>query len=232
MTESWDRGDGARLVEVAVADPPDAWEAAGFTVVDGIVHLGHVAFRLTGLPSDGDRRGITGWTISGLDETGLTDATIDGLPTRLVVAEPDPDAPVPGAPHPNGTIGLDHVVVATPDLERTIGAFAAVGLDCRRIRETEANGAPMRQAFFRLGPTVIEVVSGDLGVGAPATEAPATWFGLAIDVEDLDATATLLGDGLGRVKVAVQRGRRIATFRHKALGLSVAVAAMDHHGDQ
>jgi hypothetical protein len=74
---------------------------------------------------------------------------------------------------------------------------------------------------------VLEVVSGDAGTGRPADDAPATWFGLAVDVEDLDRTAELLGEGFGTIREAVQEGRRIATFRHKALGLSVAVAAMD-----
>jgi hypothetical protein len=83
-----------------------------------------------------------------------------------------------------------------------------------------------------LGPVVLEVVSGDVGGGAPAEAAPATWFGLAISVADLDETATHLGDGLGRIKPAVQPGQRIATVRHQAYGMSVAVAAMDHHGDR
>jgi catechol 2,3-dioxygenase-like lactoylglutathione lyase family enzyme len=136
------------------------------------------------------------------------------------------------AAHPNGVVGLDHVVVVTPDLERTIGACEAAGLGLRRIRDTTSYGSPMRQAFFRLGPTVLEVVSGNVGNGEPAAEAPATWFGLAVDVDDLDQTAGLLGEGLGRIKVAVQDGRRIATFKTKQFDVSVAIAAMDHRGDR
>jgi hypothetical protein len=88
----------------------------------------------------------------------------------------------------------------------------------------------MRQAFLRLGPTVVEVVGGHEGTGQTAADAPAGWFGLALDVHDLDAVAALLGDGLGSIKPAVQDGRRIATIRHKTYGLSVAVALMDERG--
>jgi hypothetical protein len=122
-------------------------------------------------------------------------------------------------------------VVLTPDLDRTLAALDAAGLELRRIRDTTSYGSPMRQAFFRLGPTILEVVSGDTGTGLPAADAPATWFGLAVDVDDLGATKALLGDGIGDAKEAVQRGRRIATFRHRQLGLSVALAAMDDLGD-
>jgi catechol 2,3-dioxygenase-like lactoylglutathione lyase family enzyme len=128
--------------------------------------------------------------------------------------------------------GLDHVVVLTPDLDRTIAAVDGAGPKLRRIRDTESYGSPMRQAFFRFGPTIVEVVSGDTGTGQPAADAPATWFGLAVDVEDLDQTAKALGEGLGSIKPAVQGGRRIATIRHRNYDMSVAVAAMDDHGDR
>lgn len=238
-------GSRVRLVEVQVADEPAAWAAAGFATHGDLVPVGPVALRSTGRPADGTR-GVTGWTMAGLD---VADGHIDGLPTRcrsevraprttgpIVDAPPGAD-PVPTEPaehptHPNGVIGLDHVVVLTPDLERTIAAVEATGLDLRRIRETSANGSPMRQAFFKLGPVVLEVVSGDAGTGVPVDEAPATFFGLAMDVDDLEVSALALGDHLGRIKPAVQPGRRIATVRHRPLDLSVPIALMDRRGDR
>ncbi|HEX2577792.1 MAG TPA: hypothetical protein VHK88_15685, partial [Aquihabitans sp.] len=211
-----DRGWTSQLVEVAVADPPEAWARAGFAVDRDGVRIGATTFRLTG-PQPG-ARGIVGWAIAGLDAPD-GEGTIDGLPTTFMTAA-DPAPPTaadpaadPAPPQPNGVVGLDHVVVRTPDLERTIAAFGDVGLACRRIRETTGpGGAPMRQAFLRVGATIIEVVGGATGSGEPASEAPATWFGLALDADDLDRTAAALGDGLGRTKPAVQEGRRIATF--------------------
>jgi hypothetical protein len=229
MTEGTpDLGNAAVLVELVVADPPEAWTAAGFAVDGDIVRVGATAIRLVGRADDGGG-GITGWRLAGIDGAGLAGGALDGLPTE-VVDDPGRHHPSADEVHANGVTGLDHVVVLTPDLDRTIAALGQVGLACRRIRHTESYGSPMRQAFFRLGATVLEVVSGDTGTGLPADDAPATWFGLAVDVEDLHATAQLLGDGFGTIKDAVQEGRRIATFRHKVLGLSVAVAAMDDGG--
>lgn len=212
---------GPRLVELVVAGNGTAWERAGFHVLAGDrIAVGGVTVRCD--PSDPSGRGITGWALSGV---GLEGPDLDGLPTT-VVGPPPPAAP--GAPaHPNGVVGLDHVVVATPDLDRTLAALAAAGLDLRRIRDTTAGGAPLRQAFFRLGPTVLEVVSGGNLAGDAG---PATFWGLAVDVDDLEATAAHLGAGLGRITPAVQRGRRIATLRQDHLDLPVAVAAMDRRG--
>lgn len=226
MTEGTrDMGNDAALVELAVADRPEAWAAAGFALDGHVVQVGSTAIRLVG-PADDGSGGVIGWKLAGIDGAGIEAGSLDGLPTE-VVPHPGPHHPSGHVAHPNGVTGLDHVVVLTPDLDRTIAALGRVGLACRRIRDTESYGSPMRQAFFRLGPTVLEVVSGNAGTGLPSADAPAGWFGLAVDVDDLDRTAELLGEGFGTIKDAVQPGRRIATFRHKVLGLSVAVAAMD-----
>jgi hypothetical protein len=80
----------------------------------------------------------------------------------------------------------------------------------------------MRQVFFRLGEVILELIGqpGAAGAGEPG------FFGLAITVDDLDAVAETLGDHLGGIKDAVQDGRRIATLRHRDLGMSVATALM------
>jgi hypothetical protein len=207
-----------RIVAIEVADDPSPWAAAGFSVAEGIVTIGEVTVHLVGA-GDERGRGIVGWTLAAIDLDG---DQLDGLPTTIATQAPPPPAP---AEHPNGAVGVDHVVVTTPDLDRTIAAIEAAGPRLRRIRDTQLAGRPARQAFFRFGPTVLEVVGGV----APGGDGPATWFGLTIDVDDLDRTAAVLGDGLGTIKAAVQPGRRIATFRQRQLGLSVAVAAMDHH---
>ncbi|NLD76085.1 MAG: VOC family protein [Acidimicrobiales bacterium] len=239
--QSPDLGSAARLVSITVADDPSAWASAGFTVVDDAVQIAGTRIVLTGRVDDRSLRGIRNWTVAGLSAPA-GDGQIDGLATSFVDVTSLDDTSTAGtstagtstvqdtastAVHANGTAGIDHVVVITPDLDRTIAAFAEVGLGVRRIRETESYGAPMRQAFLRLGPVIVEVVGGHEGSGQRAEEAPADWFGLALDVGDLGATATLLGDGLGGIKDAVQDGRRIATIRHKNFGMSVATALMD-----
>jgi hypothetical protein len=96
----------------------------------------------------------------------------------------------------------------------------------RRWRDGESNGRPVRQAFFRMGEVVLEVV-GPPVPAADAASTPAAFFGLALTVDDLDAAFALLGpDRMGPPKPAVQKGRRITTIR-SAAGLQVAVALMD-----
>jgi hypothetical protein len=193
------------LDELAVADPPDAWRSLGFTVVGDVVPLGGVRIRL-GAGSPGSS-GIVGWSLRGL----APEADLDGLPTTLSHAPP----PEP-VTHPNGALGVDHVVALTPDFERTVDALRAAGLDYRRTRDA---GRGRRQAFFVMGDCLLE-----LGGPAPG-EGCARFWGLTLVVDDLDAASGLLGERLGRVKDAVQPGRRIATVQPSA-GLTVPMALM------
>jgi hypothetical protein len=206
---------GVTIDEILVGDPPEAWVAAGFTVDgDGTCRIGSVRVRLVG--RDGGKR-ILGWSLRGAPPARLADGSLDGLPTTGSDAEPA----VPAA-HPNGATHIDHVVLLSPDLARTTAALAAIDVSPRGERDTDTYGAPMRQVFFRLGEVILELV----GQPDTAGEGDPGFFGLAITVADLDAAAAQLGDHLGTVKDAVQEGRRIATLRHRDLGMSVATALM------
>jgi len=121
------------------------------------------------------------------------------------------------ASHPNTTTALDHLVVFTNDSERTTRSYNELGLDVRRVRDL-GNGTA--QTFFKAGDVIIELV-GPL----PDVDGERFW-GLAFTVADLNACALLFGDTLGAIKDAVQPGRRIATLRHKAVGLTVPIAFM------
>jgi hypothetical protein len=199
----------ARLAALAVADEPAAWTGAGFVVDDaGRCWLGDVAVALT----PGTGTGVQAWSLDGVD------GELDGLPALDLPPEQPVDAAVL---HPNGTTAIDHVVVMTPDLDRTVAALEGAGLEARRVRDAKAGGRPIRQVFFRLGDPVLEVV----GAPEPSGDGPARFFGLALTVADLDATATALGDHLGEVKDAVQPARRIATLRRSA-GCTTALAFM------
>jgi hypothetical protein len=205
---------GVTIDEILVGDPPEAWTAAGFSVdEDGTCRIGTVRVRLVG--RDGGKR-ILGWSLRDVPTARLADGRLDGLPTTASAAV----APEP-ASHPNGARHIDHVVLLSPNLPRTSAALATIGLEPRGERETDTYGAPMRQIFFRLGEVILELVGGtEPGEGDPG------FFGLAITVEDLDAAASLLGEHLGQPKDAVQEGRRIATLRHREVGMSVATALM------
>jgi hypothetical protein len=206
---------GVTIDQILVGDPRQAWEAAGFAVDDdGTCRIGSVRVRLVG--RDGGKR-ILGWSLRGAPPARLADGVVDGLPTTASDAGPA----APGV-HPNGASHIDHVVLLSPDLARTTTALRALGIDPRGERDTDTYGAPMRQVFFRLGEVILELVGQPdaTGDGDPG------FFGLAITVTDLDGSAALLGEHLGSIKDAVQDGRRIATLRHRDLGMSVATALM------
>lgn len=206
---------GVTIDEILVGDAREAWEAAGFAVDDdGTSRIGSVRVRLVGREV-GKR--ILGWSLRGAPAAPLAAGRLDGLPTTSSDAEP-----AEPAAHPNGATHIDHVVLLTPDLARTVAALGALGIDPRGERDTDSYGPPMRQVFFRLGEVILELIGqpDTAGAGDPG------FFGLAITVADLDAAADHLGDHLGSVKDAVQEGRQIATLRHRDLGMSVATAFM------
>jgi catechol 2,3-dioxygenase-like lactoylglutathione lyase family enzyme len=121
-------------------------------------------------------------------------------------------------------VRIDHVVAFTPDLERSIAALEAAGLDFRRLREGPTPGGAMRQGFFRLGEEILELIEAPEGTKiAGDPDGPARLWGISFLVEDLDATAAQLGELLGSPRDAVQPGRRIATLRHEA-GLGLAAS--------
>lgn len=178
----------ADLVALAIADEPETWASIGFAVRDRRAILGGVALDLVGR----DRgAGILGWTLG-------TAA----------------DAPPPGPPHPNGAVALDHVVMTTADFERSRDELLADGLDLRRERDDLRD---TRMAFFRAGPTIVELV------GAPGGET--RLWGLVAVVPSVDDPHPALAAHLGEPRAAVQPGRRIATLRPSA-GSGTAVAFM------
>jgi hypothetical protein len=192
-----------RLVALEIAEDPAAWAALGFDVRDGRCRIGATELRLRG-----GAGGITGWTLGGADSTEL-----DGLPTEA-------GEPVGGkAPHhPNGVVGIDHVVVATPDAERTFAALRDAGVE---LRGTTVAGTA-RRGFGLLREALVEVV----GPAEPDGSGPAAFWGITVVTEDLDAASGLLGARLGAPRDAVQPGRRIATVSRGAAGIRTPVAFM------
>lgn len=179
------------LDAVFVADPPPSWAELGFVVDGDTVVVSGVRFVL------------------GAAGKGLTDWAFGDGEARKTPS------------HPNGVVALDHLVVTTPDLDRTIAEFEAAGHDLRRVRDTGTDERPMRQAFFKAGEVVLEVVGPRMARG----DGPMTLWGLSWTVADLEATAAFLGTRLRPSKPAVQPGRRIATL-DRAAGSSVPMAFM------
>jgi catechol 2,3-dioxygenase-like lactoylglutathione lyase family enzyme len=122
---------------------------------------------------------------------------------------------------------IDHVVAFTPAFQRSVDALQAAGLDLRRVREEPTPAGAPRQAFFRLGHEILELVQApDEAIERDGgADCPARFWGLALLVDDLDRTVEFLGAHAGEPRAAVQPGRRIATVRRSA-GLAVPLALM------
>lgn len=202
---------GTKVTGLVLGEEPGPWEDLGFCVDGSVAQVGATALLLHG----GGAGGLTGWVLQG---SGSGD--VDGIPTTWV----DGAVARPGT-HPNGATSVDHVVVSTPDAERTFGALQAAGMRLRREWRREIGGREVRYGFFRHGECIVEC----LGPPTREGDGPATLWGITIVVADLDATARLLGDRLGPAKAAVQPGRRIATARPG--GSSTPLAFMSAEAD-
>lgn len=200
------------LDELTVADSATAWEDCGFEVEGDSCVVGDTRIRLA--PADG-ARGLSSWSLR-----GLSGGELDGLAT----SRSDRPFPAERPSHPNGVTALDHVVAISSDLDRTVAALRAAGLDPRRIREEPTPAGAPRQAFFRLGEPILEVVQAPVeAIERTGGDRPAFFWGLAFLAPEIEATVAALGDRVGEIRDAVQPGRRIATLRRSA-GLSLPVA--------
>jgi hypothetical protein len=196
------RSPGPTIAELVVGDEPAAWARLGFAFVGDRAQVG-----TTTLVLDGQGGGLQSWALRDAATTAF-----DGL--RTTVVDGTPAAP---ALHPNGASRIDHVVVRTPDLSRTLAALQQAGLDLRRVRE---HSDTVHQGFFRLGEVILEVV----GPPRPSGDGPARFWGLVAVVPDVDALAGQAEPGIfGEPRAAVQEGRRIVTAGRGA-GLSVPLA--------
>lgn len=210
----------ASIDELVLADEPERWAALGFTVTAGCCQLGTVRLRLAGL---GAGLGIVCWSLREISSVEL-----DGLPTKRS------ESPVPAAApvHPNGVLAIDHVVAMSPALDRSVRALEAAGLDLRTIREQPTPAGAPRQAFFRLGAEILEVVQEPDSVverdGGPAR--PTRLWGLALLAPDLDRTVASLAPHVGTARGAVQPGQRIATVQRSA-DLAMPVALISRGDD-
>jgi catechol 2,3-dioxygenase-like lactoylglutathione lyase family enzyme len=212
------------IAEIVLADDPARWGALGFAVDGDTMALGGVRVTLAGVVAgDGvPGEGFLGWTLRGISSDEL-----DGLPTALALDDAPPPLPTDHSSHPNGVSAIDHVVAISPDLDRSVQTLRSAGLDLRRIREQPTPAGAPRQAFFRLGGVILEVVQEppeavERGGGAHRA---AHFWGLALVADDLERTVARVGEHASEIRTAIQPGRRIATLRRSA-GLAIPVALM------
>ena len=196
------------LAELIVGSAPEPWARIGLRPHNGAVRIGAVALRL-----DPAAQGIGGWGLAGWPDPAGVPSDLDGLPTYAAPAATDP-------PEPNelGASRLELVSIATSSIQRTAEAIAqATGEPLKGLRESDAFAV----GYIRLGEVLAEIVR-----SGSAEPGRARFGGLIIVVEDLAEVSARLGpDVISEVRIAVQYGRYIATFR-PGVGLGLPVAAM------
>lgn len=111
-----------------------------------------------------------------------------------------------------GVLGLDHVVIRSPDMERAAALYGArLGLDMRLDREVRGH----RLMFFRCGDAVVEIAHD------PARETDLLW-GLSWRVANADSARTRLnnvGFDVSDVRQGVKPGTRVFTVRDSTCGV-------------
>jgi hypothetical protein len=209
------QGSTPTIDELALADEPERWRALGFAVAESCCQLRAVRVRLAGADAGA---GVLGWSLR-----GIATLELDGLAT----SRSETPLGEPAGEHPNGVVAIDHVVAMSPALDRSVRSLQAAGLPLRRIREQPTPAGAPRQAFFRLGAEILEVVQepDDAVRRGGGPDRPARLWGLALTVADLERTVELLAPHTSPPRAAVQPGRLIATVRRSA-GLAVPVALM------
>ena len=207
------------LERLVIGDEPDAWRAAGFTVHGDTMRFGKVSVELVGATG---QRGVLGWKLKDIDND------IDGLVTNsapsVEVVDTTP-ASLGVHEHTNAVFGIDHVVVETGDIDRTVAAFETAGIAERRSATMQTPSGERRQSFLWAGRVILEVV----GAMEPVNDKPASIWGLALVTGNLQTTSHVLDEKLSEPRDAVQPGRKIATMKTKDLDISVPIVILSPH---
>jgi hypothetical protein len=197
-----------RLVGLDLVGSSEPWARLGLEVnEDDSITVGEVTLRF-----GFETPALRVWTPA---DDGDAPSDLDGV----AVLPGEPLEPAPVDRHVLGAGLVDHIVLMTPSLGRTVAAATSV-LRLPLKRERDA-GNGVRQGFFRLGEVILEIVE-----SPHIPQGPAQFWGLVLIVDDLVEQCERLGDDVVSLpKAAVQKGRFISTVR-SAGGLGCPVALM------
>lgn len=195
-----------RLVGLQIGDDAAAWRDVGFDVEGDRFTVGGVTVELTG---ETGQRGILAWSLEHPEPF-----SVDGLSHVERIEPGEPTA------HPNGARAVDHVVVTTPNVQRTTHALERLGIAPRRtVEDVRGRGSVYR--FFLLGTCVLDLI----GPHEPSGNGFARFSGIAFAVEDVDHLARTV-PAAGEVREAAQPGRRVVTVDTQVAGTSPPLAFM------
>jgi hypothetical protein len=228
----------ASTVSIAMlefGDDPTSWSQSGFNISpEGVTAVGNTVFKISGTASS--HKGLTSWTLSGLPK-GFDQELLEGVATfRAEEGINTGDRP---SRHGNTAIAIAELVFYAQDVKRLVSNFLAAGIPTyKHAPLKEISEGKFLQAMFYLGDQRI-LVTGPSDIDMPASQTPDMWMfgksGAAIElvgilpvVADIDKLKRLLGDRVGDVKQAAQRGRRICSLTPERSGMTSTFAFLEH----
>ena len=199
-----------RINHVTVADHPDAWRSAGFTVEDDRVTIGKsFVIHLTGAGAGG----VSSWTL-GFDGRSDSEQVAPGVLALEVAGSAAPDS---GAAHENGVAHAMKAVILCSETRAAVNRLqAAVGdLGAPPVDGYDDNGT--HYCIWPLDNTEVglEVVCLNPNHGAD------TMAALFLVVDDLDATIERIGAN-DVSPVEIYGGRRMVRIKPR-IGVTAGI---------
>ena len=210
-----------KLFGIKLADPPSAWESAGFHVQPNNV----IAFE--------NSCAVTLTTHQ--TSTFTPQITINAHINASCFRYQDEDDSLPEYTqqhqHPNSVTRIDHVVVTTNShIDDALAILAEANLQHRKL--LHRNGYVL--ALFKLSNAILELVASETSpttqVGLPELRL----WGVTFACDRIGRVREVVSpDYISPTRRAVQRNHEIATLRHKKfrLGIQVAVLARQANDD-
>jgi catechol 2,3-dioxygenase-like lactoylglutathione lyase family enzyme len=223
----------------AVLDAEGEGLASVVFAVDDIEHAHRRLQRVALDPEpivDGQSIDLVSGTRRPWRRTRASASATHGVRIFLMQQTRPPRSPL-GAAESAAVIGLDHVVISTPDPDRAAALYGArLGLDLRLDRSNPDWGA--RLMFFRCGDLIVEIAH-DLKTGVAS--GPDRVRGLSWRVPDAPATRDRLeaaGLDVSEARSGRKPGTRVFTVRDRTCGVptlmlepgSTPVAVTDSRG--
>ena len=205
-----------KLKRLFVANPPHVWESMGFKIVGNQVQLGNVIIQLVEKVCVCNP--VVGWDWENL--VASKPSHIDGIP----LLNDKVDNVTEDVQHMNNSIAVDHVVLKTFNVEKTIKCMNEIGLEVRKRVVHQSKG--MEQVFFKAENTILEVIS---SLEASNSVQDSYIWGITFVTSDI---ITLHKNLEGSTKVpydAVQIGRKFTTLDNLKHGTKVRIAFISPH---
>jgi hypothetical protein len=133
--------------------------------------------------------------------------------------------------HQNGSIGLAELVIYVQDIQQTFANFLKAGIvSHKESPPREMKGGKHASIIYFLGKTRLMIL-GPIDPSMPAEQNPRMWLfgtgkapaelvGWLPVVKDIHVLKSVLGDKVGGIKTAAQKGRQICSLAPEKSGLT------------